>query len=537
MSEKAKEAVKLEQKTSSPTVNIAFDTVKIGKQALVFVSTRQSAEKEAEEIAHNLKMSSEKLAAAADEALHALPRPTKQCERLARCIRNGTAFHHSGLIAKQRQLIEQNFRSGVIKVICSTPTLAIGVDLPAFRAVIRDLKRFSEKGEYGYGGRRWIPVFEYLQMCGRAGRPSFDNEGQAVILAATEQEEEEITERYVHGEPEPILSKLAVEPVLRTYILSLIATGVVRSRAEILLFFSRTFWAHQFRDTSQLEKKIGKVMALLQNWGFVTINGVDETGFAAAGDIGRDKVDSTALGRRVAELYIDPLTAHGLMEGLRKAAGARGEDVQMAFPLLQLVSSTLEMRPFLRVKARELEETQGLLAFHSDTLLTGEQSMFDESYDDFLASIKAALLLHEWIDEKSEDYLLEKYGVRPGELHAKIESADWLLYSASEIAKIMRLQSVLRHITRLRIRVQNGVREELLPLLQFRGVGRVRARKLFANRITSLAEVRKSDMSTLAQIIGSTKLAADLKEQLGEKAEKIKEGKRRGQISLNDYRE
>ena len=70
------------------------------------------------------------------KVLKALDNPTKQCKRLALCIAKGIAFHHAGLHSKQRELIEDNFRAGLIKVICSTPTLAFGINMPAFRAVI-----------------------------------------------------------------------------------------------------------------------------------------------------------------------------------------------------------------------------------------------------------------------------------------------------------------------------------------------------------------------------------------------------------------
>ncbi len=530
-----KSMVEIEQKTSSSVVNLAFDTVKTGKQALVFVGTRQSAEKAAEEIAHHLKLDGEKLNGLADEALHALSRPTKQCERLARCIKGGAAFHHSGLVAKQRQLIEDNFRAGEIKVICCTPTLAAGVDLPAFRVVIRDLKRFSGRGNYGYGSSDWIPVLEYLQMCGRAGRPKFDNEGQAILLSDSESEEGELTEHYINGEPEQIFSKLAVEPVLRTYLLSLIATSFVGNRGEIMGFFSNTFWAHQFRDFSQLEKTIDKMLLLLGEWGFIKRAGTDD--FASADEIRNETVKATAVGTRVAELYIDPLTAHELIEGMGKALKIPGEAGHLPFSLLQLASSTLEMRPLLRVKIKEIEEYQAILAEHNGLLLTEEPSMFEEGYDEFIASVKTAAFFMEWVEEKDEEFLLEKYGIRPGEVHSKLDNADWILYSASELAKLMRLQQLLRHITKLRFRVKYGVKDELLSLLQLRGIGRVRARKLFDNRMRSLGDVKAADVSTLTQILGSGKLALDIKQQLGEKVEAVKEGKRKGQISLNDYGE
>src|SRR3989338_1208184 len=119
---------KISNADPDPVTNIALDTINLGKQALVFVNTKKSAEKNAEDISKKIKIGSKDLEIISDLALNSLPRHTKQCERLAFCLRKGIAFHHAGLVAKQRELIEENFRNGAIKIICATPTLAYGVD-------------------------------------------------------------------------------------------------------------------------------------------------------------------------------------------------------------------------------------------------------------------------------------------------------------------------------------------------------------------------------------------------------------------------
>src|SRR3989338_8590682 len=197
---------KISSEAGNGTLDLALDTIELGKQALVFVNTKRSAEKTADDISNKIKTNDEKLKELSEKALKALSRPTKQCERLGRCIKKGIAFHHAGLVAKQRQLIEDSFRNGTIKIICATPSLAMGVDLPAFRAIIKDLKR------YGSNGLNYIPVLEYLQMSGRAGRPKFDKFGESICVATSDNDKKKIYERYILGEPEEIYSKLAVEP-------------------------------------------------------------------------------------------------------------------------------------------------------------------------------------------------------------------------------------------------------------------------------------------------------------------------------------
>lgn len=523
-----KKGLDVEPVTDSPVIDVALDTIKIGKQALVFLGTRPGAEKSAEDIAKRINMAGKAeevraLSKLADDALHALDSPTRQCDRLAKCLRKGIAFHHSGLTSKQRELVENNFRAGSVRIICCTPTLAAGVDLPAFRAIIRDLKRFTQ---HGYD---WIPVLEYLQMAGRAGRPNFDSEGQAIILAGSDTESSELEERFINGEPEEIYSKLAVEPVLRTYLLSIIASRLAASRQEIMSFFGKTFWAHQFRDMARIEKIINKMLALLEGWGFITSS--EKSGFVSAAEIGEGRISATLIGSRVAELYIDPLTARKLIDGLE---GSHVKGVSH-FSLLHLISYTSELQPLLKVKVKEYDAVQEKLLEEQALLLAKEPSMYEADYDDFLASVKTAMFFSGWTDEKTEEELFEKYSIRPGEVRNKLDKADWLLYSIGELARILQMREQVNEIAKLRIRVKYGVREELLPLLQLKGIGRVRSRRLFSNRIRTIADVKNADISTLTQVLGSGKVALDVKRQLGQEVKEIPEGKRKGQTSITKY--
>jgi len=140
---------------SDSTLNVAFDTIKKDKQAIVFANTKNSAEKCAEEIAKKIKINDKKLIELSEKCLKSLSSPTKQCRRLAYCLKKGIAFHHAGLASKQKELVEDNFRNKIIKVIAATPTLAAGLDLPAYRVILKDLRRFGPRG------LQYIPVLEY----------------------------------------------------------------------------------------------------------------------------------------------------------------------------------------------------------------------------------------------------------------------------------------------------------------------------------------------------------------------------------------
>ncbi len=501
-------------------LQIALDTINKGKQAIIFAPSRASAEKTAQEISRHTAIVLPELE---KDVLHALSTPTTQCRKLSQCIRKGIAFHHAGLVEKQRTCIEDEFRKGTIKIICATPTLAAGLSLPAFRVIIKSLRRYS--GQWGMG---WIPVLEYLQMAGRAGRPEYEDCGEAISLAKNESEKEEIYSKFICGVPEDIYSKVAAEPVLRTYLLSLISSGIIRDEATMQEFFAKTFWAHQFGDMEQLQGIMEKMLSLLDKWEFVRIGG-EHADFVSAAEMGRAAtvMKPTIVGKRVSELYLDPLTARYLVDCLQNYTAKKS-----TFSLLQMISHTLEMRPLVRTKSKEEDKLQEELVKRYHLLLEKEPNVFDPGYSEFIDSIKTALFLESWIEEKDEEFLLDMYGIRPGEIRVKIEKAEWLLYAAEELAKITdNRKDLLKELAKLRIRVKNGVKEDLLPLLRLKGIGRVRARKLVKNGFKDLGALRRADIATITQILGRA-VAEDVKKQLGDEVEEVSLGTRRGQLSV-----
>ena len=518
----------IEPKTQDEASNIVIDTLKKDKQVIVFVNTKKGAEAAAERITSyakkELKNSYPELA---DEILKALGSPTRQCRRLASMIKSGVAFHHSGLSGKQRAIVEDNFREKKLKVICATPTLAAGIDLPAYRVVLRDMKRYTGRG------MSYIPVLEFEQMSGRAGRPSYDKEGQAILIAKNEAEREELWYKYIEGEPEDILSKLAVEPVLRTYVLSLIATGFVGSVKELEDFMSRTFYAKQYGDLNSLNNIVEGIVRKLEEWEFV-ITSQEQEDFVSANEMEEGfKVKATKLGERVSELYLDPLTANELLEGMRKAT-----NITSSYGILHLITSTLEMQPLIKARQKDYPFLEEKLVVEEDNFIADVPSEFSEEYDDFLHELKTAYILEEWMQESTEEYLYEEYNVAPGELNGKLDRADWLLYSCYELAGLQGFRELRKDLYKLRLRLKDGIKEELLKLVKIRGIGRVRARKLFNNRIRDVKALKEVDITSLAQILGKN-TAVNVKSQVGQEYDKdkvsVKKNKRKGQVNLGDF--
>jgi helicase len=274
----------------------------------------------------------------------------------------------------------------------------------------------------------------------------------------------------------------------------LIASGEVSSKENLLKFFSKTFFAKQYADLKRIESKLDKVILLLFKYGFITR--------------GKDKILPTAIGKRVAELYIDPESAHLLIE---KIKSRRRNDMFW----LHSICSCTEMFPLLRVSPREFNELQNKYLDFSDEI--EEPSPWDLDYEVWVRAFKTSLMLFDWINEKSDAVILEEYKETPGILRNRIYLSDWLLYSAYELARIMKAKDLLLPLNKLRIRVKNGAKEELLNLLQLKGIGRVRARKLYRAGVRHISDVKKMSQDKLASIVGK-KIAEKIKSQVTEKS-------------------
>ncbi len=461
-------------------ISILMDTLKKEKQIIFFVSSRRFAESLARVLSEKNVGNEKELA---DKVLHSLRVPTEQCRKISSFVEKGVAFHHAGLVSEQRKLIEAGFKQGKIKAICATPTLAMGVNLPAFRVVVRDLTRYV-------GRVVRIPVLEYKQMAGRAGRPDYDKEGEAICIANSEDQKDIIFEEYINSDTEEIFSKLSSEPVLRSHILALIASMSTRNINDLKNFFSKTFWAKQYGNILELESKIDKIISLLIEGGMVEEK---EGGFFA-----------TPLGNRISELYLDPKTGRHIADCLI------GKEPQKDFAYLQMVCNTAEMHPLMRVNPKEFPEIQMRLG--EFILIQEEPSPWDYDYEKFLSSFKTALVMFEWINERTEDSILKEYRVSPGELYNRVRNLDWVLYASSEIANLVDSKQHVKELTKLRVRVVKGIKEELLALVRFRGIGRYRGRKLFRAGIKDVKDIRKN-RDKIIDILGK-KIGENLLEQV-----------------------
>ena len=528
--------------------------------SLVFVNSRRNAEAAAKRLREvtDAHLTGDERGRLADLAADIRDvSDTETSDALADCVAAGAAFHHAGLAPEHRSLVEEAFRDRLVKCVSATPTLAAGVNTPSRRVIVRDWRRYD--GDYG--GMKPLDVLEVHQMMGRAGRPGLDPYGEAVLLAKNAETRDELFERYVWADPEPVRSKLAAEPALRTHVLATVASGFAHTREELLEFLDRTLYATQTDESGRLEAVTDDVLAYLDRNGFLERD---------AGSL-----SATSVGHTVSRLYLDPMTAAEIVDGLEwadanrasavRASNGHGSDAggadggaaaaddgapgfrraselapaggggdagaesgetadasaagdeptyPTALGLFHLISRTPDMYE-LYLKSGDRERFTELCYERESELLGRTPSEYEDvRFEEWLSALKTAKLLEDWADEVDEDRITERYGVGPGDIRGKVDSAEWLLGAAERLAGELDLPAV--PVREAKKRVEYGVRDELLGLAGVRGVGRKRARRLYEAGIGTRAELRNADKSVVLRALrGRRKTAERILENAG----------------------
>ncbi len=488
--------VKIDGSEKKSVERLVENSIMNGGQVLVFVNTRRSTVSVANKLAVIVedKLSNKDKKALKDLLVlmkKQLPEFTSVDKKLLHCIGMGVAFHNAGLSSVQRRLVERGFKNRVIKCIIATPTLAAGVNIPAQRVIIRDLWRYDPNF-----GMHPIPILEYKQQAGRAGRPRYDKFGEAIAIAKNEEQKEGIFNNYILGDTEPIYSKLGSQSALRIHLLSAIATGFVDSLDGVYKFIDSTFYAYQ-SETYALRDEIDNAIDFLLKNGFIE-------------EINNDNYMSTLFGKRTSSLYIDPLSALQLKKALEKSYGK--EPSTLSF--LHAVCSTPDVRSlYLRSSDTWVEEK----AEHAKgEFLLEPPVLASEEYEWFLSDLKTASLVEDWISEIPEDGIVNKYNVGPGDIHNIVEMVQWILYASREFSRMYNFDCVAE-IGDIMLRVRYGCKKELLNLVSLKGIGRIRARSLFNEGFKTINDLRGIPLKRLSQVktIGEG-VAKSIKSQIGE---------------------
>ena len=472
--------VRVKKLFNNPILDLVHDTLAKEGQVLIFTNARRHAVQLATKIASKLGFRGLEFLVNRDikrimEEFEKSSNVSSLNKQLASLAAYGVSFHHAGLTYTQRKIIEKYFRKGVIKVVVATPTLAAGVNLPARRVIIHSHMRY----EPGIGS---VPIktMEYKQMCGRAGRPGYDEVGEAIIIARSEFEADKLWKMYVLSKPENIFSKLGRENALRTFILALIASGYAENIDDVVKHIRNTLYYKQF-GYGDIKLKLQEIISFLCESEFITKTPL---------------LKPTRLGKRVSELYIDPLSAIIFIKGVKGVK--RVHDIAA----LTLIALTPDM-PKLSVRRSEISLIDRFLGEVCNYLTFDPYELSFISDYTITSAIKTTMFLRDWIYEYDEEYLSKKYNLGPGDIYSLIETAEWLAYSLKELSKLTTSsRGAVKDLEIIHRRIKFGVKEELLELVKLEGIGRARARALYGSGFRHLEDIANATVEDLVNVKG-----------------------------------
>lgn len=471
-------------------VKIVEKAIEDNSQALSFVSTRSFTESLATYVAKKIdkkttKEQKQKFKQVADKLLEVPKKkgslPTTTCLKLAEAAEKGVVFHHAGLFNEQKEIIEDEFRNGNILMITATPSLMYGVNLPSKYVVIRDHTRWTSNGPAS------IPVFDYEQMSGRAGRPQYDDVGYSYLVAKTMDEAFDLEARYVNGEIELTNSKLIDnKDAIYKQIIAQIASSLSKNLDDLNDFFGKTLYGFQMKNNPSMSMFAQDSL----NWELESaLEFLLQNGIIRATPEG---LKTTDFGNLIAKSNYAVETAVKIKEYV--STMEKLNPAEMIYALAE----TPDL-PLISFKGRKSKDPV------RDKL--SECGLFAVDIGNPEAT---AVSLIEWIDERNEYEIENAYNVYSASTRRSAYEASRLVKFAKNTLEVLGNYSNLKDMDYLSARLYYGVKEDIIPLVVgVKRLGRKRARLLMKTFGDNLSEASEKDLQKVEGI--GPKLAGKVK--------------------------
>nr|WP_295001749.1 DEAD/DEAH box helicase [uncultured Methanobrevibacter sp.] len=453
-------------------VKVLEKSIKDKSQALAFVSTRRFTESLATYVSKKINKKinvkqREKFKEVSEKILDVPKKkgslPTTTCQKLAESIEHGIAFHHAGLFNEQKEIIEDEFRNGNILMITATPSLMYGVNLPSKTVVIRDTTRWTSNGPQP------IPVFDYEQMSGRAGRPQYDDVGYSYLIAKTMDEAFNLEAYYVEGEIEQTNSKLVDnKDAIFKQIIAQIASSLSKNLDELTEFFQKTLYGYQMANNPS--------MALF------------------AEDSIKFELESAL------EFLLQNRIIRATPEGLKTTdfgnlIAKSNYSVETAVKIKEYISDMNEIKTSEFIYALCETPDVPLISFKGRKSKDPVQEKLSEEglFAVDIGNVEAtAVSLMEWVNERNEYEIENRYNVYSASTRRSAYEASRLVKFAKDTSEVLGNYSNLKDFDILSARLYYGVKDDIIPLVVgVKRLGRKRARNLvniFGNDLSGVSE-------------------------------------------------
>ncbi len=463
------------------------------EQSLIFVKDKETTRALSRCLAEHLDLPP------ADDALEGLSdlESTISNEDLTRVLARGVAFHNADLTPEERALVERHFRKESIKVLVSTTTLAMGVNLPTRNVFIELAKWHTIPGEprpYTIS----LPKCDFENMGGRAGRFQLEEEfGRAIAVLTRPIECDQFRNIYMDGKLEDIEPNLWRDSMATT-VLGIVALGGCKTLDGVREFLRNTLTWHLYRKDGVEQTKLNEQL----NKGIVDCLEIGVIKEARA-----KKLRMTKLGEAIAANGVRVETGGMLKHWL----DGRGDSAFTATEaILAAVITPDGQEAYLNMSTPEYKQIgyhyrNATLEIFGQNLYQLFQELIEHRLDDYQVTkaFKTALLLTDYVGTMSSREIEERYHTYFGAVKRVAEHISWVLNSATAIAKVLEYpESWVTTLNSLAEQVQYGLPAEGIRLAQLRvpRLGRERIRSLLREGVVSFDDILEAGEEFIASL-------------------------------------
>jgi len=337
----------------------------------------------------------------------------RRAEELAGYLTNNglhSLHHHAGLTPEQRRSVESEFRKREIKVLVSTATLEMGLNLPVRQVVLYDIQSFN--------GKRFAPLSTNTvwQRVGRAGRRGLDESGEAVLMAPVWDKN---VDRYELGQFENIDSQFSSTAAMSEQILAEVTSSLARTRSQVADAIDQSFFKTQ-KDDQDLSELIDEMCDAK-----LMVEAKDEN-FPNR----PLRLKPTRLGRIAVRHMLSPASV------LKFQQIANTEVDMTIFDLLLVVASSSECEPVVSVDFEELDNLAACVSLQPSRLLNEAKSKLDAmeiAPRRLLSALKMACMMRTWTKLNDTEAVADIHVCYPFEVARLRDSMSRLLLAFSQV--------------------------------------------------------------------------------------------------------
>ena len=470
-----------------------------GEQSIIFLSDKLATETLGEKLKDMVEFPA---ASGAIEELKSFEESYSK-DLLLSLLSKGIAIHNADLSWEGRDLVERYFRRGEIRILLSTSTLAVGINLPATNVFIPE-KKWSTPIHGDQLAMSDITKAEHENMGGRAGRLGLVNEfGRAILVTSSPFQKKALYDYYIKGGFEKLSPALKDEDI-DLYCLNLVASGLCSTEEEIQKFLLSTYtgvscWNHNSgRNVDGVfSDKIRGIVDRCLNWGLLKR------------DV-QERLQATERGKVTAQMGISVDTFLNLLKWMDLCDPFRVSDLEMIVATA-LTADAREIHVPLRKSEFRQSKYRNLFRREVERLGEGDKILFKSIlgpshrplYEQERA-LKKALILYQWISSTPTREIEEAHAVFSGAIKKMGEEFSWLVEAISTLAKAEGWpEQVIKRMDVLRERLSFGIDLKGLELakLRIRGLGRGYISRLVQNGYDSPKALSELSIEELEKMV------------------------------------